>query len=142
MAKSPLKTLIKLADHEVDQKRRVLAALVEREQFLLGQDAALDRRLIREQQAAAEDPVGAGAIYPAFHQRHMMQKAEAYKAIVAVRREIEVAREELAESFRKQKSYQLAEAARLKREREEADRKEQEFLDEVGQTQFRQRADG
>jgi hypothetical protein len=104
VAGKSLKTLIKLADHEVDQKRRVLAALVERENFLLGQDAALDRRLLREQQTAAEDPTGVGAAYPAFHQRHMMQKAEAHRAIAAVRREIEVAREDLAESFRKQKS--------------------------------------
>ncbi len=130
-----------LADHEVDEKRRVLSALVEREENLLEQDAAQDRQLLHEQRTAAEDPTGAGATYAGYHQHHMRRKAEIHRAVLAVRKEIEAARQDLSESFRKQKSYQLAQDARLRREQEEADRKEQEFLDEVGQTQFRQRLD-
>jgi flagellar FliJ protein len=141
MASNPLKTLIRLADHEVDEKRRTLSALVEREENLRLQDATLDRNLLHEQSTASADPTGAGATYPAYHQRHMQKKAEIYRATIAVRKEIEKAREDLAESFRKQKSYQLAQDARVRREQEEEDRKEQEFLDEVGQTQFRQKLD-
>lgn len=136
-----LKTLIRLSKFNVDEKRRMLTALQAREDHILEEIRAGEEQLKREQELAAHDATGIGFAYGAFHQAWMRRRDLMHQALAAVRAEIEAAREELAEAFRELKTYEVTQANREKREREEADRKEQIFLDEVGLTMHRRKGE-
>jgi flagellar protein FliJ len=127
-----LKTLIRLSKFNVDEKRRTLTALQNREDHIIEEIRKGEQQLKDEQELAAQDSTGVGFVYGAFQQAWMKRRDLMHQALVAVRQEIEKAREELAEAFRELKTYEITQANREKREREEADRKEQIFLDEVG----------
>ncbi|MGE5476006.1 MAG: flagellar export protein FliJ [Bacteroidales bacterium] len=136
-----LKTLIRLSKFNVDEKRRTLTALQTREDEVIAEIREGEEQLKREQQLAAEDATGIGFAYGAFHQAWMRRREMMYQALAAVREQIEVARDELAEAFREQKTYEVTQANREKREQQEADRKEQIFLDEVGLTMHRRKTE-
>jgi len=141
MAKG-LKTLIRLAKWTVDEKRRVLTALQAREDELVAALAEHERRLIEEQRVAAGDATGIGYLYGAFAAAWLNRKAEMTTMLANLRGQIELARDELAEAFRQHKTYEITQANRDKRTREEADRKEQIRLDEIGLNVFRRRDQG
>jgi len=130
MAKS-LKTLIRLAKWEVDQKRRALLALQGREDELIAHMRAAEEQLLREQAVAAADGE-AGFLYGAYAGAWLQQRAQMEDLLAELRRQIEAARDDLSEAFRQHKTLEVTQANRDKRAREEADRKEQNFLDDVG----------
>lgn len=134
-----LKTLIRLAKFDVDEKRRVLTALQNQEEQTLHDILASEVQLRKEQELAAADATGVGFIYGAYHRAWMDQRQMLFNRLATIRQQIEIARDELAESFRTQKTYEVTQANRERREQEELDRKEQAFLDEVAQTQHRRR---
>jgi flagellar export protein FliJ len=136
-----LKTLIRLSKFNVDEKRRMLTALQTREDEIIAEILREEEQLKVEQQLAAEDSTGIGFAYGAYHQAWMQRREALFQALHAVRAQIEVARDELAEAFREQKTYEVTQANREKREQEELDRKEQIFLDEVGQTMHRRKTE-
>lgn len=138
MAKG-LKTLIRLAKFTTDEKRRTLVALQDREEQILAAMAAAQAQLLAEQQVASQDTTGAGAFYAAFAAAWLDRRAAMERTLAALRAEIEHARDDLAEAFRQQKTYEISQAARERREREEEDRKEQAVLDEIGQNLHRRK---
>ena len=127
-----IKTLIRLSKFNVDEKRRALTALQAREDQLLDDIAKGEERLKEEQRIASADATGIGYLYGAYHRAWMQTREDQERALAAVRAQIELARDELAEAYRELKTYEVTQANREKAEREEADRKEQIFLDEVG----------
>lgn len=138
MAKG-LKTLIRLSRWTVDEKRRVLTALQAREDEILATIKAAEDQLQQEQQVAAQDAVGAGFLYGAFADAWLARRASLNADLDAIRAQIELARDELAEAYNQQKTYEITQENRDRRAREEADRKEQAFLDEVALNIFRRR---
>jgi flagellar export protein FliJ len=134
-----MKTLIRLSKFDVDEKRRVLTALQNREDEILAEIDHAEHRLKEEQKIAAADSTGVGYLYGAYHRAWRSQRDNQDMQLLTVRAQIEGAREELAEAYRQLKTYEVTQANRQRREREEEDRKEQNFLDEVGLTQFRRR---
>ena len=136
-----LKTLIRLSKFSVDEKRRVLTALQTREDQIIEEIRKGEEQLRHEQQLAAEDTTGIGFSYGAFQQAWMRRRDLMHQALAAVRADIEKARDELAEAFRELKTYEVTQANREKREREELDRKEQIFLDEIGLNMHRRKAE-
>jgi len=139
MAKG-LKPLIRLSKFNVDEKRRALTALQNREDQILAHIQAAEQQLLHEQQVASQDQ-GVAYLFPAFLAAWKTRRQNLEQMLAAVRAEIEVARDDLAEAFRALKTYEVTQANREKREREELDRKEQIFLDEIGQnTHLRRKA--
>lgn len=134
-----LNTLIRLAKFDVDEKRRVLTALQTQEERTLHDIAESEVRLRKEQELAAAEPTGIGFIYGAYHRAWMAERQALFARLATIRQQVEIARDALAEAFRTQKTYEVTLANRERREREEADRKEQTFLDEVAQTQHRRK---
>ncbi|MGE5547175.1 MAG: hypothetical protein ACM33T_09770 [Solirubrobacterales bacterium] len=134
MAKAKgLKTLIRLARFDVDEKRRMLTELQAREDQILEDIRQGEERLKHEQAVAAGDATGVGFLYGAYHRAWMDWRQHQDIALMAVRHMIEQARDALAESFRQLKTYEITQRERERREQLEADRKEQAFLDELGQ---------
>jgi flagellar protein FliJ len=134
-----LKTLIRLAGFNVDEKRRVLVALQTREDEILAAIAAEERQLAEEQRIASEDSTGVGFLYGAYANAWLDRRGKYQTMLAAVRAEIEKARDDLAEAFREQKTYELTQTNREKRAKEEADQKEQAFLDEIGLNLYRRK---
>lgn len=135
-----LKTLIRLSKFSVDEKRRTLTTLQAREDQMLAEIRMAELQLLQEQQLASANPALSFA-YPAYHRAWMQRRLMMEQALMALRREIEAARDDLAEAFRELKTYEVTQKNREKREQEELDRKEQLFLDEVGLTMHRRRAE-
>ncbi len=127
-----LKTLIRLSRFNVDEKQRILVAFQTREDQILAEIAEGERRLLEEQRIAAADVAGIGYLYGAYHRAWMDRREQMEEMLATVRQQIERAQEDLAEAYREQKTYEVTQANREKREREELERKEQLFLDEVG----------
>lgn len=134
-----LKTLIRLSKFEVDEKRRVLTALQNQEEQILHDILQSEVQLRKEQELASSDATGVGFIYGAYHRAWMDRRQMLFNRLATIRQQIELARDELAEAFRTQKTYEVTQANRERREQQELDRKEQAFLDEVAQTQHRRR---
>lgn len=139
MARRGLPTLIRLAKFDVDEKRRVLTTLQTREDSVVAAMAAAQEELARERQVAAADPEGAGLLFGAYAAAWLTRRANMERSLAVLRKEIEKARDELAEAFRQQKTYEITQANRERRAREEADRKEQAALDEIGLNLYRRR---
>jgi flagellar protein FliJ len=136
-----LQTLIRLSKFNVDERRRVLTALQNQEEKLLHDIVQSEVDLRKEQELAASDAVGIGFSYGSYHQLWMNKRANLFSALAGVRRQIEIARDELSEAFREQKTYEITLAERERREREEENRKEQIFLDEIGMQQHLRKDD-
>lgn len=138
MAKGDLHAVIRLNKMEIDDLRRRLGALQDREAALIARDRQLDAQLEQETAAANAHPEAAFTLAN-FLAVHRHQKEEVAHAIAEVRAAIEREREQLADLFRQRKSYELAQEARDRRAAAERARKEQAVLDEIGLTMHRQR---
>jgi flagellar export protein FliJ len=140
MAKK-LKTLIRLNKWTVDERRRELGVLLAREEALKADLAALEQELLNEQKTASEDPTLAGFGLGAYVQRYLHRKAQFLSLLANIAREILAAQDRLAEAYKELKTVEEVEKNRAKLELEEANRKEQQTLDEIASTRH-QRAKG
>jgi flagellar export protein FliJ len=135
-----LDSLVRLRKWMVDERQRELGTLVAREDQLVNYGRELDRQLVREGEIAKADPVSAGFQFGAYAEDHKKRRERLAVTIAAVRREIEGARERLAEAFRERKTMEEVQKNRAVNERTEAARVEQIELDEVAANQFRRKA--
>lgn len=129
MAKG-LHSLIRLHKWEVDERRRVLGALLAREEELEEAARQMVEELAREQEIAKADVLAARG-YGEYLKAFIERRARLERQTALIRDEIVLAREDLSEAFRTLKTYELTQEARKRRERQEADRREQANLDEI-----------
>lgn len=127
-----LHTLIRLAKWEVDEAQRALGALLTREQEIIDELARMAEQLKREQEVAAGDSLEAGLTFANYMEWHLQRRAAMTQMLVSVRTEIQAARDVLADAYRVQKTYELAQDARDQREKAEFERKDRIALDEIG----------
>jgi flagellar protein FliJ len=132
-----MKTLIRVQSWSVDEQRRMLNQLLDREQQLIEDGHRLDRQLIAEQQIAAADPAMAGFAYVAYAKNHRVKKDNLATLLTALRVEIEQQREVLAEAYRELKVLEEVKKNWVKVEQEEEARREQIDLDEIAQNLHR-----
>lgn len=138
MAKD-LQSLIRLHRWIVDEKRRKLGDLLKMLDDLQTRARRLEEELVHEQKIARESPEGAGITYAEYAKVVIDRRERLAASIVEVERLVAAAREDLNEAYRDVKKYEVAQDLREKREAEEAARKEQIVLDEIGLQGFRQR---
>ncbi|MBL28738.1 MAG: hypothetical protein CMM50_14420 [Rhodospirillaceae bacterium] len=136
-----LPTLIKLNQRELDVRRRRLSFLENRLDTLLASRAALEARLIVEQQVAtgSEEVIYA---YGSYASRYLTEKETLTKQIAKAEEEVAKARDAVAEAYGEVKKYELAQAARDRREQAELERAERIELDDLGLEIHRRRDDG
>jgi flagellar FliJ protein len=134
-----LKVLIRLADWQVDEKRRALGELFALRDDLDRQAAQLEQDLAREQAAAAHDTLA--SLHYGHYARQVIERRERLaESIARMEHEIAKAQDALADAYLEQKKYEIADAARERRAAEAAAREEQIILDEIGQEGFRRRS--
>ncbi len=139
MAKS-LRSLIRLNEWEVDQRRRKLGALL---QSLNSLETAVDdlaAELVREQEQAGQSPAEGGFLYGNYAFAVIARRESLEDAIAEMEVRIAAAREELGEAYRELKKFEVAQEVRDTREAQELAREEQAILDELGLQTYRARS--
>ncbi|MEK7245795.1 MAG: flagellar FliJ family protein [Pseudomonadota bacterium] len=131
MAKN-LKGLIRLHQWVVDEKRRKLGDLLKMLAEFEDQVRRLEDEVVEEQKAAAKAPETAGFLYGNYARQVIERRARLAKSIASMESQIVAAREDLNESYRELKKFQVAQEVRDRRTALEAARREQNVLDEIG----------
>jgi flagellar FliJ protein len=135
-----LQNLIRIHQWRVDENRRKLADLQRLLDELLAQARRLEEELVREQRIAAASPGEAGYLYSGYARTVITRRETLAHSIERTEQEVAAARNELHESYRELKKYELTQANRDLMEARATARKETAVLDEIGlQTFIRQR---
>jgi flagellar export protein FliJ len=143
MARKTLSTLIRLNRFEVDEKRRALQRLLDRETEIQGSIDHLDRQLEAERAVAAQpEAASLGLSYGAFAAATKTRKEAHREKLADLYPEIEQARAALSEAFGILKKYEIAQANRLAEEAAEQARVETLEMDELGLASHRRNAEG
>ena len=139
MAKG-LTTLARLTKWTVDQRRRTLGALLRELESLEASRRGLDIELIQEQSAAADNPDEGGLLYGSYAEGFANRRDTMDESIRAKNVEIEKALEELNESYRELKKYEVVRDNRSKLEQIEDVRREQIEFDNIGVETYRRKS--
>jgi flagellar export protein FliJ len=134
-----LNTLIRLSKWNVDEKRRVLVALQTREDEIIETIRQAEAQLVHEQRVAAADSTGVGFLYGAYAGAWLNRREQMLTMLESVRAEIVTAHDDLALAFNELKTYEITQRERDRRAKEEADKKEQALMDEIGLNLFRRK---
>lgn len=138
MAKG-LKGVIRLRKWDVDEKRRILRQLQDREDQILDFMRQLQEQVKAEADLARRDTTGAGFTFAAYAQWARKQRQDLEAVLGHVRREIEQAQDAVAQAFKELKTFEIAQANREAAARLEQDRKTQIMLDDIGQEAHRRK---
>lgn len=131
MAKD-FKTLVRINDWEVDQKRRSLAEQLRILENLNLMLKNLEDEVAREQAFAATSPTEGGITYGAYAEQAIKRRENFIHRIADQEREVANAREQLRLAFLEFKKFEISEERRATRIEDEQNRTEQLDLDEIG----------
>lgn len=134
-----IKSLIRLHEWNVDEKRRKLGELLRLQGELEDQLKALLEEHDREQKAAAADPTGAGLTYANYAKQVRQRRDNLQDSIAQMETVIGYARDELADAYQELKKYETVEKNRQRRHELEMARREQIELDEIALNQYRRK---
>ena len=126
------KTLIKINDWEVDEKRRILADQLRQQALLQDRLSALEQEITQEQEFAQAMPTEAGLTYAAYAEVATERRENLKKAIILQSHGVEAARERLREAYLELKKYEIAEERREAEVAAEFAKQDQAELDELG----------
>jgi len=133
-----LRSLVRLAEADLDDKRRVLVEIEQQEATLQARTVALEAEKEQEQRHARELEFGAFAY--AGYARGVIQRRERLAAQIAgLQPQLEEARQAETEAFQTLKRYETALAARIKADKDAAERKDQQNMDEISLNAHRRR---
>jgi len=136
----PFDTLIRLSEQQLDDKRRVLAAIEDRLDAARQARAAIETELEAERQRASgsgEVAFGFGAYMAEVINRR--QRAEA--DIARIEAEADAAREEVRTAFAELKRYEITHQKKLAEIAKEQAMKQQDALDEIALQLDRRKGD-
>lgn len=125
-----LRSLIRLAEADLDDKRRVLVEIEQQEATLQARAVALEAEKDQEQRHARELEVGMFA-YAGYARGVIERRARLAAQIAGMQPQLEEARQAVSEAFQTLKRYETALAARIKADKDAAERKDQQNMDEI-----------
>lgn len=127
----PFDTLIKARKHELDEARRKLAILLDRQDRFRDQIADMDRRLEAEAQFARQH-LDAAAQYPVFAEGARRAQAQWQEEIDKLQPAVDEAQDAVAEAFQDLKRLEITNDLKEEALRKEQAMKTQNELDEIG----------
>jgi flagellar export protein FliJ len=136
-----LKTLIRLNEWGLDQKRRKLGEIMRLIDGFELEARKLEEDLIREQNVASASPNEAGFLYGYYADATIVRRAIIQSSIQQFEHQANEAREEVNQAYRELKKFERALETRNKLELNEMNRQNQLVLDEVGMQSFLQKRD-
>ena len=132
MAKKDLHTLIRVRKWDVDEKQRAVGALLRDEEKILDFQAALAREMEEEKALVGQAVPSARMTFEPYIQRGKQRRQNLEAALILIRQKIDQAREELAEAYRRFKTFEITQDQRDAAEEAEENRVEQITIDEMG----------
>ena len=132
MAKMDLHTLIRVRKWDVEEKQRALGSLLRDEERILEFQAALVRELDEEKAFAGKAEARETMTLEPYLQRWRQRRDNLASVLILLRRKIDEARDELAEAYRRLKTFEITQQQRDAAEEKEENRLEQITLDEMG----------
>ena len=130
MAKS-LKTLLRVHEWNVEQKRRQLGKVVSSISILDTKLKQLQNELTEEQLFAKESPIEAGSFYPNYGKSVILLRNRIGEERASLEIEADVIREDLNIAYNELKKFEVISAERAKQEKQELERNEQIILDDL-----------
>ena len=132
--KSALKTLTRIQKFQIDEQRKILSELQEKQDILQAQLEQLNRDFEQEKEFARNN-AGVGD-FGAYVKRYMQQRENLEMQIAVLEKKIEHERDVMADMFKEQKTYEIVDDQRTKRAAKEEEQKMQKVLDEIGTNRF------
>ena len=132
--KSALKTLTRIQKFQIDEQRKILSELQEKQDILQAQLEQLNRDFEHEKEFARNN-AGVGD-FGAYVKRYMQQRENLEMQIAVLEKKIEHERDVMADMFKEQKTYEIVDDQRTKRAAKEEEQKMQKVLDEIGTNSF------
>lgn len=132
MAKKDLHTLIRLRKWDVDEKQRALAVLLRQEEEVIVRQAELEAEVESELAFTATLPADQRGTLAAYLKRCDEFRQRLASVLEEVRRQIAGAQNELAEAYRRLKTFEITQDARDAAEEAEERRLEEIELNELG----------
>ena len=132
--KSALKTLTRIQKFQIDEQRKILSELQEKQDILQAQLEQLNRDFEQEKECARNN-AGVGD-FGAYVKRYMQQRENLEMQIAVLEKKIEHERDVMADMFKEQKTYEIVDDQRTKRAAKEEEQKMQKVLDEIGTNSF------
>lgn len=133
-----LSTLIRLNQFHVDEKRRALKELQEQEDATRQAIADLETAMVREGEAAGGN-ADMLRDHAAFVQGAKFKISQFEQFLEHLQPQLDQARDELAEAFEELKKAEITKDRRDEADRKEQNRLEQQELDELGMLRHRRR---
>lgn len=130
-----LKNVIRMQKSALDEKRRELVRLQEEADYLRQAAQKLEDEIIAEQEASKAS-LEASFAFPNYYKAAMKRRERLRQAIRAADHSVELAAEDMRETFQELKRYEIAEAERIAKEVAERKRKEAIMLDETASIRF------
>mgnify|MGYP001167179379 FL=1 len=132
--KSALKTLTRIQKFQIDEQRKILSELQEKQDILQAQLEQLNRDFEQEKEFDRNN-AGVGD-FGAYVKRYMQQRENLEMQIAVLEKKIEHERDVMADMFKEQKTYEIVDDQRTKRAAKEEEQKMQKVLDEIGTNSF------
>ena len=132
--KSALKTLTRIQKFQIDEQRKILSELQEKQDILQAQLEQLNRDFEQEKEFARNN-AGVGD-FGAYVKRYMQQRENLEMQIAVLEKKIEHERDVMADMFKEQRTYEIVDDQRTKRAAKEEEQKMQKVLDEIGTNSF------
>lgn len=135
-----LDPLIRLRRHTVEEKQKILAALLREAENLAEKKIALEDQVQREKELAiAQNSPEASADFGRYAENARKKIARFQEAIRKVETRIDAAQEEVRMAFAELKKVQIVQRTRREEERREDARKEANALDDIAIEGFRRK---
>ena len=128
--KNSLKTLERIQKFKIDEQRKILVDLQNKEDKILNDL----RRLIKEYEQEKEFAAQNGSIgdFGAYTKRYLQYREAFEQALKDVRAKISEVRDIISDMFKEQKTYEIVDRQRKEALAKEEDLKSQKMLDEIG----------
>lgn len=134
-----LKGVIRYRKWVVDEKRRALTMFLDREQEIIEYGHLLDREEEEQRAVSASHAREGGMTFAVWAEMNKERRQRLAAALVEVRQRIAVAQDDLTESFKELKTFEIAQENRETEEQAVRDQRAQIELDEIGLEQYRRR---
>jgi flagellar export protein FliJ len=139
MVKKDLHTLIRLRKWDVDEKQRTLGQLLRQEESVIERQRDLEAEIAAEITFTSGLPADQRGTLSAYLKRCDEFREKLRALLTEVHRQIAAAQNELAESYRRLKTFEVTQEARDAAETAEENRLEQIELNDIGLELYRRK---
>ena len=132
--KSPLQTLSRIEKFNINEQRKRLVALQEKQDEITAQLNALNLQFEKDKECQRQNQLMGD--FGAYVKKYLETKENYENQIATLENEIEKVRDIITEMFKEQKTYEIIDENRQKRAQHEEDLKTQKQLDEIGTNSY------